>query len=327
MERFTRMRRTDFCRRAGTALVAGVAGIPVSVVAQTPLQPLRIVTAPTEIPISMINAHDLGYFKDAGIDAQIISLSNGPAGIAAVLSGSADIGFASSLSVVVAYDKGLPVTVVSGTDLHRATNPVQGIFMASASSPLHTGKDFNGKTVSVPGLGGTQNYAVRAWVDATGGDSSTLRFVEIPNSSVPAAITAGRIDAGTTDALTLHSTESRALREVTNVYNAIAPKFMTGVWYATAPWVEQHRELTRTFIKVFQRYSAWANSHPADEVRFYSKQSGLSIDDLQATPRALFEPTLTLEALQPIIDVAYRYGAIKRRFPANELLSRSVKNN
>jgi len=213
------------------------------------------------------------------------------------------------------------VTIVTGTDLHRATNPVQGIFMASASSPLHTGKDFNGKTVSVPGLGGTQNYAVRAWVDAGGGDSSTLRFVEIPNSSVPAAIIAGRIDAGTTDVLTLHSSESRALREVTNVYNAIAPKFMTGVWYATAPWVDQHRDLTQTFIKVFQRYSAWANSHPADEVRFYSKQSGLSIDDLQATPRALFEPTLTLEALQPIIDVAYRYGAIKRRFSANDLLS------
>ena len=38
-------------------------------------------------------------------------------------------------------------------------------------------------------------------------------------------------------------------------------------------------------------------------------------------PRAMFEPTLTLEALQPIIDVAYRYGAIKRRFPAKELLS------
>jgi ABC-type nitrate/sulfonate/bicarbonate transport system substrate-binding protein len=73
---------------------------------------------------------------------------------------------------------------------------------------------------------------------------------------------------------------------------------------------------------VFQRYSAWANSHPADEVRFYAKQSGLSIDDLQGVPRALFEPTLTLETLQPIIDVAYRYGAIKRRFPANELLSK-----
>jgi hypothetical protein len=47
----------------------------------------------------------------------------------------------------------------------------------------------------------------------------------------------------------------------------------------------------------------------------------MSIDDLQAVPRAVFEPTLTLEALQPIIDVAYRYGAIKRRFAANELLS------
>jgi len=315
------MRRTDFCRHAGTALAAAAAGVPAGVMAQTSLRSLRIVTVPTEIPIGMINARDLGYFKDAGVDAQIIALNNGPAGIAAVLSGSADISFTSSLSLVVAYDKGLPVTAVVGTDLHRASNPVQGVFVASASSPLRTGKDFNGKTVSVPGLGGTQNYAMRAWVDATGGDSSTLRLVEVPNSAVPAAIVAGRIDAGTTDVLTLHSTGSRALREVTNVYDAIAPKFLTGVWYATAPWVEQHRDLTRTFITVFQRYSAWANSHPADEVRFYSKQSGLSIDDLQTVPRAAFEPTLTLEALQPIIDVAYRYDAIKRRFPANDLLS------
>jgi len=301
--------------------VTGVAGVPAGVIAQTPLQPLRIVTAPTEIPISMINARDMGYFKDDGIDAQIISLTNGPAAIAAVLSSSADVGFASTLSLVIAYDKGLPVTAVVGTDLHRATNPVQGIFMAPASSPLHTGKDFNGKTVSIPGLGGTQNYAVRAWVDATGGDSSTVRFVEVPNSAVAAAIISGRVDAGTTDVLTFRSTASRGLREVTNVYNAIAPKFLTGIWYATAPWVEQHRDLTQKFITVFQRYSAWANSHPADEVRFYSKQSGLSIDDLQTVPRAEFEPTLTLESLQPVIDVAYRYGAIKRRFPANELLS------
>lgn len=303
-----------------TAFIAGVAGLPLGAAAQTALQPLRIVTAPTEIPISMINARDLGYFKDAGIDAQIIALNNGPAGIAAVLSGAADIGFSSSLSLVIAYDKGLPVTLVTGTDLHHATNPVQGIFMAAATAPLHTGKDFNGKTVSIPGLGGTQEYAVRSWVDAGGGDSTTLRFVEIPNSSVPAAIVAGRIDAGTTDVLTLHSAAARSLREVANVYNAIAPKFITGVWYAAAPWVDQHRDLTRTFIRVFQRYSAWANSHPADEVRFYAKQSGLSIDDLQAVPRAVFEPTLTLDTLQPVIDVAYRYGAIKRRFPASELL-------
>ena len=302
-------------------LAAGLTGIPGGAMAQTPFEPLRIVTAPTEIPISMINARDLGFFKNVGIDAQIVALNNGPAGIAAVLSNSAEIGFASTLSVVIAYDKGLPITVVVGTDLHHATNPVQGVLVASASAPLHTGKDFNGKTISVPGLGGTQNYAVRAWVDATGGDSSTVRFVETPNSSVAAAITAGRIDAGTTDVLTLHATGSRGLREVTNVYNAIAPKFITGLWYAQAPWVDQHRELTRDFITAFERYSTWANSHPADEIRFYSKQSGMSIDDLQTVPRAVFEPTSALEALQPVIDVAYRYGAIKRRFPAHQMLS------
>jgi NitT/TauT family transport system substrate-binding protein len=308
------VRRRAFCLAAASAALAGRAG------AQTP-EHLRVVVVPTEIPISMINANAMGYFRDAGIDAEIVALANGPAGISAVLSGAADIGFGSTLPIVVAHDRGLPVTVVAGTDLHHATNPVQGIFMALATAPLHTGKDFAGKTISVPGLGSTQEYAVRTWVDATGGDSKTLRFVELPNAAVPDAIVAGRIDAGTADVLTFKSERARTLREVANVYDAIASSFITGLWYATAPWVDAHRDLTRRFIGVYERYAAWANAHPAEEVRFYAQQSGLRIDDLQGVPRAKFEPALTLDALQPVIDVAYRYGAIKRTFRASELQS------
>jgi NitT/TauT family transport system substrate-binding protein len=313
------MRRKLFCGLTSAAAIGGTCGIQRSAAAQA-LEKLRIVVIPTEIPVSMINANNLGYFKDAGIDAEVIALANGPAAASAVLSGAADIAFSNTLSLVIAYDKGLPVRVVVGTDLHRATNPVQGILAALKSSTMRDGKDLNGKTVSVTAIGSTQYYATRAWADANGGDSKTIRFVEMTNPAVPAAIIAGRVDAGTLDVLTLNAQQTRGeLREVANVYNSVAPVFMSGAFFATAPWASANHELVRKFVSVYQRYATWANAHPADEIAFYAKQSGFSPEALGSVPRAKFEPTVTLEPLQPVIDMAARYGAIAKPFRAAEL--------
>jgi NitT/TauT family transport system substrate-binding protein len=308
---------------SAAALVAGTVGWGRPAAAQA-LDKLRIVVVPTEIPVSMINAGAMGYFKDAGLDAEVIALSNGAAATAAVLSGSADVAFSNTMSLIVAHDKGLPVRIVVGTDLHRSTNPVQGILAVLKSSPLRTGKDFNGKTLAVTAIGSTQYYATRKWVDVTGGDSKTLRFVEMTIAAAAPAIIAGRVDGSTLDVLTLNAVEARSeLREAANVYNAVAPVFLSGAFFATADWIEQHPDAARKFIGVYQRYAAWANSHPADEIRFYAKQSGFSPEALGAVPRAKFEPTLTLDSLQPVIDLAARYGAIATPFRAADLLGRT----
>jgi len=62
------------------------------------------------------------------------------------------------------------------------------------SSTLKPGKDFNGKTLSTAGLGTLTEYATRAWVDQNGGDQSTVKFVEMGYSVMPAALSSGRID-------------------------------------------------------------------------------------------------------------------------------------
>lgn len=63
-----------------------------------------------------------------------------------------------------------------------------------------------------------------------------------------------------------------------------------------------------------------APSCAKDEIRFYAKQSELSPEVLGAVPRAKFEPTLTLESLRPVIDLAAHYGAITTVFRADDLL-------
>jgi NitT/TauT family transport system substrate-binding protein len=284
------------------------------------LPKVRIIVLPTEVADAAVNAAQLGYFKDAGIDAEIVALTNGGASASAIVSGAADIAFSNALSVIVAHAKGLPVTVVVGADLHRATSPDQGILAAPTASSLRTGADFSGKTVAVPTLGSTQYYAARKWIDANGGDSTSVHFIELANPTIADAIVAGRVDAGTIDILNLHAHRT-SLRQVASAFDSIAPRFLAGIWFSTTDWVAKNPDLARRFVAAYTRYSTWANSHPADEIAFYAKYSGLPAGDLQAVQRPTFEPVTNMDLLQPLIDVAVKYGAIAKTFRAVELQS------
>jgi NitT/TauT family transport system substrate-binding protein len=287
---------------------------------------LRIAVIPTEVSAAAYYANDLGYFKDAGIDPEITSLANGNAATAAVVSGAADIAFSNTFSLAIAHDKGLPVNILTGSDLHRSTNPSQGFLEVLKTAPIRTGKDFNGKTVAVPGLGTATYFALRNWIDKNGGDSSTVKYVELPIPTIADAIIAGRVDAGSLDAANAYAARSKAaLRQVGNTYDSIATRFVAGAWFATPAWIAAHPDLARKFIAVYERVSVWANAHPDDVVKLYAKHSAFTIDDLRASPRAQLEPSTQLDLIQPVIDVSLRYGAIKKAFSADELFNAAVR--
>jgi NitT/TauT family transport system substrate-binding protein len=289
-------------------------------------EPLRIVIIPTEVSAAAYYATDLGYFKDAGIDAQITPVANGNAATTAILAGAADIGFSNTFSLAIAHDKGLPVDILTGSDQHRSSNPSQGFLAVLKDSPIHSGKDFNGKTIAVPGLGTGTYFALRNYIDKNGGDSSTVKYVEVPIPSIADAIIAGRVDGGSLDASNWYSARSKAaLREIGNTYDSIGSRWVAGAWFATPDWIAKHPDLAKKFIAVYERTATWANAHPNDVVTLYAKHSAFTIDDLKASPRAQLDPSTDVALVQPVIDVALKYGAIKKAFPASELFSADVK--
>jgi NitT/TauT family transport system substrate-binding protein len=290
--------------------------------AQTTLTPLKVVVIPLEIAALPYYAEDLGFFRDAGLSVQITSLTNGAAATAAVVSGSMDIGFSNSFSLVIAHDKGFPLVILSSTDLHLATNPVTGFLAVDKSSPLKSGKDFNGKTIGVGGLNSTPYYALRKWIDKNGGDSSSVRYIELNIPTIGDAILAKRIDAGSLDSANMFGARRRAtLRQVASTYDAVAGKFMAGAWFCSPGWLSAHPDVAKRFVNALDRASAWANTHHAEAVQIYAKHSAFTVADLDSGPRPTFDPsTAAPDLLQPVIDLAAQYGAIKQRFDATDMI-------
>jgi NitT/TauT family transport system substrate-binding protein len=287
------------------------------------LEPVRVGTMPADFGAQAFYASDLGMFERAGYAVDITVLPNGGVIGAALVSGALDVGYTNVLSLAVAHQQGLPFTVLAGANLYQAEAPTVGIVGVARASALKSARDFNGKTIGVASLHNIQEFGTRNWIDAGGGDSSTVKFIELPNPSIGPAVIAGRIDAGIMnqgDYPTLGRPDD-PIRVVGNAFSSIAPAFLSGIWFTTTGWASDHLATAKGVGNVLNAAARWGNAHhlaSADILARHINQSAVAIGKIT---RVVYSPTVTPELLQPSIDLAAKYHALKASFPARDLIS------
>jgi NitT/TauT family transport system substrate-binding protein len=290
---------------------------------QTPPLKLRLATIPSDIGAEVYYAKDMGFFAKAGLDVEITPITNGAAISSAVASGAIDIGYATGTNVALAHEKGLPFTVIAPANLHVGSAPTAGLLAVTRDSTIQSGKDLTGKTIAVTGLTGIAYFAARAWIDRTGGDSKSVRYVELPLSEMTAAVHDGRVATATMDVLgdPLIGKPEDTLRLLANSFNAVAPNFLPSMWIATIPWVTAHPAETKAFIVAMRETALWANGHHRESAAILTTYAKISSETLQAATRVTYATVLTAQSIQPNIDVAAKYGFLQATFPARDLIS------
>src|SRR5438309_11759627 len=95
-----------------------------------------------------------GYFKEAGLDIEILYTEGGASTLTPVIAGSIDIAMTNGiLGVVAAYAKGMPVKIISA----EATGAAEAFWYARPDSGITRLADTNGKTVAFSSLGSSTN--------------------------------------------------------------------------------------------------------------------------------------------------------------------------
>ena len=241
-------------RRAALAAWATVlCALGSPAVAQT-RAPLRIAAIPIESNAEVFYAQELGSFAKAGIDADIQMIQNGSAIASAVASNAIDVGYASLVVIAIAHKKNIPFVAIAPTVAYTSKAPTAALFVATGS-PIRTAKDLAGKVLAVAGLGTIVEYAARAWIDKSGGDASTVKFIEFAYSAMPAALAAGRIDAALLNEPFLSLGKKNA-QLLAYPYDAIGHEFLTGVWFTTLGWAKDHPAVVSRFAGVIRETAA-----------------------------------------------------------------------
>jgi NitT/TauT family transport system substrate-binding protein len=307
-------------RRSALSLGAA-AGISLAVpsVVRAQEAKIRVGAVGADFSAEVFYAQDMGFFKKAGLDVAIQQFTNGGAVAQAVLGGALDIGLADLVSVASGHSHGVPFTYIAAAAFYTAKQPTY--FMAvMPNSAIHAAKDFNGKTVAVNGLKNVNQIPTMAWIDKNGGDSQTVKFVEMPYPQMPAALEQGQIGAAAM--VEPFITFNRGKFRIISLGDAgIADKFLVSGYVSTVKWTKAHPTTVRKFAQVMHDTADWANANPALSAPILVKYSKLPIKVAQNMTRTLYGDRLDVGLLQPVIDATAKYDVIAKSFPAGEIVS------
>lgn len=278
---------------------------------------IRVAVLPTESSAQVYYAKDMGFFAKAGLDVDIQLMQGAVA--TAIASNAVDIGYITVDTVASAHQKNIPLIVIAPAAEYVSKSMVRAAaLVAPANSLVHQAKDLNGKIIAVAGLNGLSEIGPRIWIDQNGGDSSTVKFVEIPFPAMPAALESGRIDAAwvTEPFLELAKKNGRVLAYG---FDGISKSFLLNAWCTTTQWAKDHPDLVNRFAAVMHETAIWANKNPTKSGEILAKYTKVDPTVIATMVRLHYGEQLTAASMQPLIDVAAKYGKFSS-FPAQELL-------
>jgi NitT/TauT family transport system substrate-binding protein len=283
------------------------------------LTSVRAAGTPSDDSVSVVYAQRAGLFQKAGLDVLLERQSSGAAVAAAVASGAYDIGKSSITSLFDAHDRGIPFVMIAPGVVYDSAAPYAGLIVRKDTG-LRTGKDTNNGVVAVAALSDIGRLAMQAWVDKSGGDPATLRFVEIPFPAVPAAVDQGRVIAGEMSMPTMAEALATGRFRLIPAYDAIATSYLNTAWFTTVDYATKNPVVIKSFARVLGESARYTNQHHPETVAMMADFTGVALDVISHMTRATDGLSLTPEEVQPVIDAAVKYGTIKRSFSAQELI-------
>jgi NitT/TauT family transport system substrate-binding protein len=260
-----------------------------------------------------------GLFRRYGIDASIERSTSGAAAASAVIGGSFELGKSSVISFLSAHVRGLQLVAVAPAGVYESTNPTAAI-VVKPDGPIRTGADLNGKVVAVSALNDLFSLAVRAWVDAHGGDSSTLKLLELPMSATTGAVATGRIDAAVMiQPFLARALETEAVRSLGDPVAAIGSHHTDSVWFTSIDYARKNADTVARFMRAIREASIYVNGHRPETAHLLAEFAKVDPSDVGRL-RVLQGTRLAGDDLQPMIDVAARYGVIPQKFDAKDII-------
>lgn len=303
----------------GYALAPLAAGLPVASRAQAP--PLiRIACNAVAAYAEALYGTDMGFFKKAGLNTELVLLGSGAEIVNAVAGGSAEVGISNAIPIANAFIHGLRFAYLAAGGMGvRGTIEL----CVPADGPISNAKDLLGKTIAASSLKDITAAAVMAWLDQNGGDSTSVHIVELPFSEMGAAVRRGTVAAAAIPEPLLRAALReggiKALRP--DLFDVFGPTFMIGGWFAKPDWIKANPQLAREFVAAIYASGSWANAHTDDAAAIISKYSKQDVTVIRTMTRPPYGNTLNPAMIQATLDVAAKYKVIERPVNAADLIA------
>jgi NitT/TauT family transport system substrate-binding protein len=221
----------DVSRRSvlkGAAAIAGVLSSAGPVAAQTNLKPVKLAYCSQilcGVPYEV--ARSAGYWRNQGLDVELIYTRGGSAAMQALIGGAVDYA-ATALDVAIqAYSKGAEIKRFAVT----GRLPLFALVTApKTSAAIKTVKDLEGKTVGVSALGNADHALLLFLLKQANADTNKVQFATL-GVNLLEALRQGQVEAGLVQEPALSILQKDGARVIVNAMDTNdAKKYLGGAY-------------------------------------------------------------------------------------------------
>ena len=216
-------------------------------------------------------AQRLGYFRDEGLDVELLSQPAGVDAESELLTGFAQgvVGFYDHTIDLQAKGKEVRAIVVFSQVPGEAE--VVSTRLPATVQSMH---DLRGRTLGVTGLGSSTSFLTRYLMAQQGLSAADYTMLPVgAEQSFVSALRSGRIDAGmTTDPTAsrlVRNGEARVLldlRTLESTRAALGGPYPAACLYLQTEWLEAHPDVAAKLARAFVRTLRYVHTHTADDI-------------------------------------------------------------
>ena len=268
-------------------------------------------------------AKEKGFFKEAGLSVELHTMAGGAVIAPAVASGDLDIGFSNVISIIQAHEKGFDFIYLTSGAHETPRNRVHAV-LAAKGAGIKSMKDLEGKTVGVNTRRNLLELVFTAWADRQGATITEIKFIEAPFPQMEPALKRGSIAAAMVvePFLTLPLRHGVADVMIRNPMSIFGARMMIASYFTRKSWIKKWGLEARFFTAVIKKASRYINEHLEEMPGIIAANTKLTLELAKKITLPAFSPTFRKSDLQGPIDLAAKYGFIKKRFDASELISK-----
>ncbi|WP_417509293.1 ABC transporter substrate-binding protein [Microbacterium sp.] len=276
------------------------------------LTTIRVAALPIAETGALWAAIDEGIFADHGLEVEVVPAQGGAQAIPALLSGDIQFAIGQPFGPIRADLQNLGIAIIGDYANSLADGDDVNAVVALGTSGLATPKDLSGKKVSVNSLGAAGDLTIRAAVDADGGDSSTIEFVEVPFPDVKAQLEAGTIDAAWAPDPFRAMVLGGGGVSIVAPYQATIPGLSVLTNITTQDLIDNDPDLVAAYSEAMTEALAFADSD--SEAVYAAIATGLDIPVEAAKgitlPKFTFE--MDVDSIKTLADLALKYEYIEQ---------------
>jgi NitT/TauT family transport system substrate-binding protein len=280
---------------------------------------IKVAVLPTMDTVPLHLAIDSGYFREEGIEVELVTAANGSACVVKLASGDVDFAFSSYVPFFVAKSKNVAdIKLVAD-----ATSAVPGyaVVVTLPSSPVTSITDLAGKRIAITGQFTLSHMLVQAQLKANGVDFSAVQWIDIPLPQMSGRLASDQIDA----AFLVEPFLRQAIKQLDArpLFDALtgptAGIALTG-YGATAPFINANRDTVRTFQRVLKRATDEVRADRSKVDPLLVKIAQVDADTAKQTTLIEFVSNLDPARIQPVVDLMVEFKALDKGFDVAEMI-------